>query len=71
MMGKPGTGKSVDVEVIDIVKIKDGKMTDHWGQIDAMKMMTDLGLMPPMDGAPAGTDANAPAGDEAKKDTAG
>jgi steroid delta-isomerase-like uncharacterized protein len=65
MMGQPATGKSVNVEGIDIIKIKDGKMTDHWGQIDAMKMMQQLGLMPE-NGA-----GGAPASGEAKSDTAG
>jgi len=71
MMGKPPTGKPISMEVIDIVTIKNGKMTDHWGQADVMKMMTDLGLMPPQGGAPAAADTSAPAAGETKKDTAG
>lgn len=73
MMGQPATNKSMKVDGVDIIRIKNGKMTDHWGQIDAMKMMTDLGMMPPMGAPPpAAGDAatQAPAEGEAKKDSA-
>lgn len=52
MMGQPATGKAVSVQVVDVVRIRNGKMTEHWGQIDAVKMLTDLGMMPPMGEAP-------------------
>lgn len=77
MMGKPATGKSVSMQVVDVVKIKNGKMTDHWGQADVMKMMTDLGMMPAMDGgshagggASASGDSGSATGDGMKTDTA-
>jgi hypothetical protein len=44
----------VDIMGIDEVKWENGKFTDHWGAMEEMKMMTQLGMMPPMDGAPAG-----------------
>ena len=47
MGNMPATGKSFSVEAIDIIQIKDGKATDRWGFGDAMKMMTQLGMMPP------------------------
>lgn len=47
----PATGKSINVEAIDVVKFKDGKATERWGFGDVMKMMTQLGMMPPP-GAP-------------------
>jgi predicted ester cyclase len=45
-MGMQPTNKSVKVEGIDIVRIVNGKQTDHWGQFDVMGMMTQLGMMP-------------------------
>lgn len=48
MMGMPATNKPVKVEGIDIIRIVDGKQTEHWGQYDAMAMMTQMGMMPPM-----------------------
>jgi len=53
MMGQPATNKTIKVEGIDIVRIKEGKQTEHWGQFDVMGMMTQLGLMPPMGDASA------------------
>ena len=45
-MGMPASGKPISVEAIDIVRFKDGKMVEHWGQMDAMGMMQQLGGMP-------------------------
>jgi steroid delta-isomerase-like uncharacterized protein len=44
-MGMPASGKPISVEAIDIVRFKDGKMVEHWGQMDAMGMMQQLGAM--------------------------
>ncbi|HYM19805.1 MAG TPA: ester cyclase [Candidatus Kapabacteria bacterium] len=57
-MGMPPTNKKINVEGVDIIKLgPDGKATDHWGYMEEMKMMTQLGLMPPMGGAPPAADA--------------
>ena len=45
-IGIPATGSSIDVEVIDIVRIVDGKAKERWGIFDAMTMMQQLGQMP-------------------------
>ncbi len=45
-LGVPPTGKSVSVDGIDIVRVVDGRATDHWGIFDAMGMMQQLGVMP-------------------------
>ncbi|MBS1911708.1 MAG: ester cyclase [Bacteroidetes bacterium] len=50
MMGTPATNKAVKVEGIDIIRIKDGKAVEHWGQMDLGAMMTQLGMMPPPGG---------------------
>ncbi len=44
-MGAPATNKKMDIESMDIVIIKDGKATEHWGMTEEMKMMTQLGMM--------------------------
>jgi predicted ester cyclase len=31
LLGVPATGKAVSIEVIDMVKVKDGKYIEHWG----------------------------------------
>ncbi len=45
-MGVPPTGKSVSFGVIDIVRIAGGKLVEHWGQMDMMGMMQQLGAIP-------------------------
>ncbi len=45
-MGFPATGKSVNVEGIDILRFANGKCVEHWGISDQVGMMTQLGLIP-------------------------
>ena len=46
-MGMPATGKSVDVQVIDIMRFgEDGLVREHWGLFDALGMMQQLGAIP-------------------------
>ena len=45
-MGVPPTGKSVSFGVIDIIRIDGGKFVEHWGQMDTMGMMQQLGAIP-------------------------
>ena len=52
LMGMPPTGKSVDVELIDIMQFNDaGMMSEHWGLVDMLSMMQQLGAIP--EGPPA------------------
>lgn len=47
LMGIPPTGKHVDVQLIDIMKFDDaGSVREHWGVMDTMSMMQQLGLAP-------------------------
>ncbi len=45
-MGVPPTGKSVSFGVIDILRIAGGKIVEHWGQMDSMGLMQQLGSIP-------------------------
>ena len=49
-LGIPPTGKGVSFGVIDIVRFAGGKVVEHWGQMDSMRMMQQLGVV---DGPPA------------------
>jgi len=42
----PPTNKSVEINGVDLLVIKDGKATERWGFFEEMKMMKQLGLMP-------------------------
>ena len=45
-MGVPPTGKRISIDVIDIVRIAGGKYVEHWGVMNSMAMMQQLGAMP-------------------------
>ena len=45
-MGVPATGKQVSVSAIDIFRLADGKIVEHWGVTDAMALMQQLGAIP-------------------------
>ena len=46
-MGMPASGKSIDVQLIDIMRFgADGLIREHWGVLDALSMMQQLGAMP-------------------------
>ena len=47
----PATGKAVDVMGIDMLRFEHGKAVEHWGYMEEMKMMQQLGLMPTADTA--------------------
>jgi steroid delta-isomerase-like uncharacterized protein len=51
-MGMPATGKQVDIQLIDIMRMSDdGLCLEHWGVLDALAMMQQLGAVP--EGPPA------------------
>ena len=46
-MGVPSTGKRVVVELIDIMRFDDsGLVNEHWGVMDSMSLMQQLGVVP-------------------------
>jgi steroid delta-isomerase-like uncharacterized protein len=45
-MGIPPSGKPMSINVMDIFRVADGKLVEHWGMMDSMAMMQQLGAMP-------------------------
>ena len=45
-MGRPPTGKSFVITVIDICRFENGKIVEHWGVADRLSLMGQLGLLP-------------------------
>ena len=43
--GKPASGKPFAITVIDIARIVDGKMVEHWGVADRFHQMEQLGVL--------------------------
>ena len=47
MMGMPPNGKKATWSEIHIVRLANGKVAEHWGVVDQMGMLTQLGFIPP------------------------
>ena len=46
-MGMSATGKRVEVKLIDIIRFgDDGRAQEHWGVVDQLAMMQQLGAIP-------------------------
>jgi predicted ester cyclase len=45
-MGAAPTGKQLTVTAIDIARLENGKIVDHWGQMDMLGLMRQLELVP-------------------------
>lgn len=44
-LGVPATGRAVAFEVIDILRVVDGKVTDHWNVVDRLALLQQLGVV--------------------------
>jgi predicted ester cyclase len=45
LMGRPASGKPFKMSLIDIARIKDGKIVEHWGIPDRLDMLRQLGYL--------------------------
>jgi predicted ester cyclase len=45
-LGIPATGNRVSVTGIDISRLAEGKIVEHWTEMDVMGMMQQLGAIP-------------------------
>jgi len=45
ILGVAPTGRTVAFETVDVMKVVDGKITDHWGVANLLKMMVQLGAV--------------------------
>ncbi|MDP9983554.1 putative ester cyclase [Pseudarthrobacter oxydans] len=45
LAGIPPTGKTVEFDCTDIVRVEDGKVAEHWGTTDNMGIMRQIGAM--------------------------
>jgi steroid delta-isomerase-like uncharacterized protein len=46
-MGVPATDKEVSMEGIAIHRFEDGKIVEHWSQVDSLGLLMQLGAVPP------------------------
>jgi predicted SnoaL-like aldol condensation-catalyzing enzyme len=45
----PATGGELDVTATSVYRVSDGKLTEHWGEVDSLTMMQQLGVVPTTD----------------------
>ena len=45
-IGVPATGKRIEVPPIDIYRIADGKIAEHWFLLDFFTLLNQLGVIP-------------------------
>jgi steroid delta-isomerase-like uncharacterized protein len=60
-LGMPPTGRTIDVAVIGVNRIVEGKIVEAWGVVDHLGALQQLGVMPATLGAtpePAGAEQN-------------
>ncbi len=46
------TGRPVEIQVFDIVRVADGKIVEHWNCVDRLGLLAQLGALPAAAGAP-------------------
>jgi predicted ester cyclase len=46
LFGIPPTDRSVAFDVVDILCMQDGKITDHWNVVDQLGLMYQIGAIP-------------------------
>jgi len=44
--GLEPTGAEVEIHVIDIVRVQDGKIVEHWNCVDRLGLLAQLGAVP-------------------------
>jgi predicted SnoaL-like aldol condensation-catalyzing enzyme len=44
--GIPATGKKVELQFVDIMRVRDGRIVEHWLSMDQLSFMQQLGVIP-------------------------
>jgi predicted ester cyclase len=44
-LGIPATGRTVSFAGIDIYRVEDGKLAEHWHVVDQLSMLIQLGVV--------------------------
>jgi predicted ester cyclase len=42
----PATGRRVEVQYVDIMRVRDGRIVEHWHAMDQLSLFQQLGLAP-------------------------
>ncbi|MGE0057735.1 MAG: ester cyclase [Dehalococcoidia bacterium] len=52
LMGMPPTGKQASVTGINVYRVADGRLAEHWDEWDLAGLLQQLGVMPPLPAMP-------------------
>ena len=44
LMGMAATGRKIDIAVLDLFQIRDGRLIEHWALLDNLGMLKQLGV---------------------------
>lgn len=44
-LGVPATGREIHFDTIDVFRVRDGRLTDHWGIADLLGVLIQLGSL--------------------------
>jgi predicted ester cyclase len=44
--GIPATGNQVTLQFVDIMRVQEGRITEHWLSMDQLSFMQQLGVIP-------------------------
>ncbi len=50
-LGVPATGKKVAFETVDAMRVRNGRIVEHWGVANLYSVMQQLGAVPPLPSA--------------------
>ena len=45
LWGRPATGRPIDITVMDVMRVADGRMVEHWGVADRLAVLKQVGAM--------------------------
>jgi predicted ester cyclase len=45
LWGRPPTNRPMDITVMDVIRVADGRMVEHWGVADRLAMLKQIGAM--------------------------
>jgi steroid delta-isomerase-like uncharacterized protein len=46
-LGVPATGRKIHFETVDVMRVRNGKITEHWGVANLFAALQQLGAWPP------------------------
>jgi predicted ester cyclase len=44
-LGFPPMGRSFEIETVDVMRVVDGRITEHWGVANLLKLLTQIGVV--------------------------